>query len=368
MSGAVLELNDLSVGYGLSRGERRVVLAGLSVALHAGEFACLLGPNGVGKSTLLRTAAAMQKPLAGTVTIGGVDVRKLRPRALAQRLGVVLTERVQVGILAAYDLVGLGRYPYTGWAGRLTERDHAVVRWAIAATGSEDLAARNVAELSDGERQRVMIARALAQEPAAMLLDEPTAFLDVSRRVEITGLLQRLARESGLAVLLSTHDLELALRTADTIWLVAPDGRFRAGAPEDLALDGTLEAAFRGPDLAFDREAGGFRLHRPYAGRARLRGEGLAAVWTRRLLEREGLELVDPAATVPVDFEVECLARATGPAWRTAGPGGTREHTTLGALAAYLRERVDGRAAGGTGRPASAAPVQPVASGIVNPS
>jgi iron complex transport system ATP-binding protein len=336
MTEAVLATRDLSAGYHLGRGRTRNVLAGVGVALHAGEFACLLGPNGTGKSTLLRTLSRVQRPLAGAVLIGGADIRRLSQSELARRLAVVLTERVNAGIMSAYDLVGLGRYPHTGWAGRLTPRDHAVVRWAIDATGSADLAARNVQELSDGERQRVMIARALAQEPSVMLLDEPTAFLDLPRRVEITGLLRRLARETGLAVLLSTHDLDLALRTADTIWLVTPASELLTGSPEDLVLGGALEAAFRSDDLAFDATDGGFRSRGNRRGRARVRGDGLVALWTRRLLEREGFLLgVDDNSTV--DVEVACEEDASGRFWRIVDGEETREYRTLGALATYLR-------------------------------
>ncbi|MGH3696990.1 MAG: ABC transporter ATP-binding protein [Pseudonocardiaceae bacterium] len=220
----------LSVGY---RSGRRctAVLDGLDLELTSGSFTCLLGPNGSGKSTLLRTFAGMQRPLGGKLTLFGEDIARLRPRQLARRLGVVLTDRVTVGALSVTDLVELGRYPHRGWDGRPGENDAAIVQWAIDITGTQPLAHRDVDELSDGERQRVMIARALAQEPAMLLLDEPTAYLDVSRRVELTALLRSLAAETGKAVLCTTHDLELALRAADRIWLLDPDGTVIEGAP-----------------------------------------------------------------------------------------------------------------------------------------
>jgi iron complex transport system ATP-binding protein len=338
MSGPVLATHGLSVGYHLGRGRARVVLAGVNVALQSGEFACMLGSNGVGKSTLLRALSRVQRPLAGYVTIDGKDIRRMNQQELARRLSVVLTERVDAGILSAYDLVGLGRYPHTGWAGRLTPYDHQVVRWALGATGSEDLAGRNVQELSDGERQRVMIARALAQEPAVMLLDEPTAFLDLPRRVETTGLLRRLTRETGLAVLLSTHDLELALRTADTIWLVTAGGGILTGSPEDLAMTGAFDAAFSGDDLAFDPRTGGFRFRTAHTGWVLLQADGPSGLWTRRALEREGFAIIEDGAgdTEPA-VQVVCIEDCCGPRWRSKAGDDIREHATLAELCWYLR-------------------------------
>ncbi|MGH3665817.1 MAG: ABC transporter ATP-binding protein, partial [Egibacteraceae bacterium] len=245
----VLTSHALAVGYRRRRRADRVLLSGLELALPAGELTCLLGPNGSGKSTLLRTLAGMQEPLSGEVRLLGDDVGALEPRERARRLSVVLTEPVDTGLMRAADLVALGRYPHTGWGGRLSDDDVAAVRWALRVTGAAPLAARRVLELSDGERQRVLIARALAQQPAVLALDEPVAFVDLPRRVELTQLLRDLARECGLAVLLTTHDLDLALRSADTLWLIdphaEPDQRLRTGAPEDLLLAGAVAAAFR---------------------------------------------------------------------------------------------------------------------------
>ena len=197
MNEVALAAHALAVGYKAGPTKRTVVLEDVDLKLNRGEFVCMLGPNGAGKSTLLRTFCKMQPQLAGSVEIGGRSLDRLSGHVLAKLLSVVLTERLTVGHLTAYELIGLGRYPYTGWAAGLTPQDHRVIQWAIAATRSHQLASRDVSELSDGERQRVMIARALAQQPAVMLLDEPTAFLDLPTRVEITGLLKRLTRGNG---------------------------------------------------------------------------------------------------------------------------------------------------------------------------
>lgn len=334
---AVMETRDLRVGYPGKRGAQTVVLGDLDVSLRAGELTCLLGPNGSGKSTLLRTLAGMQAPLAGTAWLLGDDVRRIPAMERAQRLAVVLTDQIDAGILRAADLVALGRYPYTGWGGRLRPADHACVQWALSVTGATPLADRNVAELSDGERQRVLVARALAQQPAVVALDEPIAFIDVPRRVELLGLLRGLARECGLAVLLTTHDLDLAIRTADTVWLIEPGthARMHVGAPEDLVLTGAIARAFHSDEVAFDLTRGTF-LPRPSSfGRARVLGTGLGAHWTARALEREGLAVVDGSQSA--DLTVEVIDEGGEPRWRLRSAAGTHEVASIGALLSALR-------------------------------
>ena len=248
MSDPALRTIDLAVGY-RSRRARRVVLDRLNLSVRPGELVCLLGANGSGKSTLLRTLAGMQAPISGSVEIGGCDVRRLKEADLARRLAVVLTERPMIGALTSLDVVELGRYAYAGWFGRLSQRDRDVVQRAIEAAGARHLAALDFGKLSDGERQRIMIARALAQEPAVLVMDEPTAFLDVSSRIEVMALVRRIVRDERLALVLSTHDLEPALRAADVVWLIMPDGRLHVGTPNDMLADGRLDAAFnRSPD------------------------------------------------------------------------------------------------------------------------
>ncbi len=318
----MLQTRDLCIGYAPKRRPRIAVAADLGVELLKGELVCLLGPNGAGKSTLMRTLAGLQKPLAGEVLLKGRDLHGLSERARARLLGLVLTERVEVGNLSAYALVALGRYPYTGWDGRLSAGDEAVVRWAMDAVGARELAGRSVGELSDGERQKVMIARALAQEPAVLLLDEPTAFLDLPRRVEIVQLLRRLAGERERAVLLSTHDLDLALRCADRLWLLPSGGPLQVGAPEDLVLSGAFQRTFTG--VEFDPALGSFRLAPEVPGAVGLVGEGLYARWTARAVERAGFRVAEDA---PICVEI---IRAQGaPAWRLHTAAGGRVCTTL---------------------------------------
>jgi iron complex transport system ATP-binding protein len=268
----------------------------INLAVRPGELVCLLGPNGIGKSTLLRTLAKMQPALWGSVELGGSDLRLMTDIELARRLGVVLTERVAVEALPVRRIVELGRYPHSGWFGRITDRDRAAVDWAIDAVGARHLADRDFSRLSDGERQRVMIGRALAQEPVLLVLDEPTAFLDVPSRVELMGLLRQLTRDGSLAVVISTHDLELALRTGDVVWLVMPDGELVTGAPEDVVLGGALGEAFEGRQIRFHPHDRSFRLLTGDCGNAAVHGSGLRASLAKAVLEREGYAVTNETA------------------------------------------------------------------------
>jgi iron complex transport system ATP-binding protein len=335
VSASILTTHDLSIGYRINRRHTETVLSRLNVELRPGEFVCLLGPNGAGKSTLLRTLGGVQAPLGGSAHINDINVHTISKLELARLLSVVLTDRLEVGNLTAYDLVSLGRHPHTGLLGRLSPIDHRVVRWAMHVTRSTPLADRYLSKMSDGQRQRILIARALAQEPQVMFLDEPTAFLDLPTRVEITGLLRRLARDVGLAVLLSTHDLDLALRLADTLWLVTRDGRLVTGTPEDIILRGDLQASFASDEIAFDVEAGGFRLRTADGVNALIHGESIGSTLARRALEREGYHILDRANGKTPQLEIECWTESERPLWRIRGTDET--HTQIGDLIAQVR-------------------------------
>lgn len=326
---AVFTAHDLAIGYTPRRGPAHTVAAGLNLTLHAGELVALLGPNGAGKSTLLRTLAGMQPPLAGEVQLAGRYLTRLTPRERAQLLSVVLTERVDVGNLSVYALVALGRHPYTDWRGTLTAQDEAVVRQALVAVDAGTLAHRPVFELSDGERQRVMIARALAQEPRLLLLDEPTAFLDLPRRVELLRLLRRLVHTRDYAILFSTHDLDLALRSADRLWLVASNGELRTGAPEDLVLNGSFADTFHREGVQFDMQMGTFQLTATTGPPVTVIGSGMLAHWTSRAIERAGFAATTEPAT---DWLVVTIVEtAAQPAWQIALPG-QLERVTVASL------------------------------------
>ena len=238
MKKATVRLTDVSIGYKGRQG-LNVVASGITADICQGELTCLLGRNGVGKSTLLRTLSGFQPRLSGSISIEDRELDDYSDRELAQKLGVVLTERPDVQQMTVWDLVALGRSPYTGFWGRLHDDDVQVVAEAIAQVGIEQLKHRLVTTLSDGERQKVMIAKALAQQTPIIFLDEPTAFLDYPSKVETLLLLRRICREGQMTIFLSTHDLELALQVDDCIWLMDDEG-LSIGTPVELAAQQAL--------------------------------------------------------------------------------------------------------------------------------
>lgn len=210
-----LQINNVSIGYG-----RKVIASGISARFERGELVCLVGRNGKGKSTLLRTIARLQPVLAGNITIGNEDISRLSRKNLAKTVGIVLTQMPESQNITVAELVAMGRLPYTGMMGNLSADDRSIVNEAIAMVGIEQLKECRLSTLSDGERQKAMIAKTLAQQTAVILLDEPTAFLDFQSKIELFRLLGELAHEKGKLVILSSHDLSLASRLADRLWQI----------------------------------------------------------------------------------------------------------------------------------------------------
>lgn len=227
----VISAKGLRTGYKLGHGKVKEVSEGLDFDLLCGEVTCLLGLNGSGKSTLIKTLCGAIKPLGGNPAVNG-------------EIGVVLTEKTNAGGLSVYELVSLGRYRHTGFFGSLKKSDDIVINKAIAAVGMAEKATCSVSQLSDGERQKVMIAKVLAQECPIIILDEPTAFLDVASRMEMMTLLRDLAHNHGKAVLISTHDIDNALRLGDRLWLLAKKSALRSGTPEELISDNSINEFF----------------------------------------------------------------------------------------------------------------------------
>lgn len=288
----VIHIDNLSIGYRDKRSVHRVA-DGITADINAGELTCLLGANGAGKSTLLRTLSAFQPGLDGSIYINGKELSSYSDKQLARLISVVLTERCDVRNMYVKDLIGMGRSPYTGFWGLLSSKDREVIDRSITLIGIESLANRMVHTLSDGERQKVMIAKALAQETPIILLDEPTAFLDFPSKVEMMRLLHRLTRQTGKMIFLSTHDLELALQVSDKIWLMRPNGEISIGTPEDLALDGSLESFFVRDGIRFDESSGLFRIEFDCDRRIALIGDGIAYSMMAKALRRNGIDVCD---------------------------------------------------------------------------
>ncbi len=261
MKEPTIQIQSLCTGY--RTGKSSVVVArDMNATIRGGELTCLLGPNGAGKSTLLRTLSAFQPPLGGDIIILGRNLCDYSDKELSKVIGVVLTEKNDLRNMSVEDLVGLGRSPYTGFWGTLHEQDRQIVANAIQMVGITQLKDRMIQTLSDGERQKVMIAKALAQETPIIFLDEPTAFLDFPSKVEIMQLLHRLSRTTGKTIFLSTHDLDMALQIADTIWLMDRDKGVSIGTPQELAANETLAGFFVRKGITFDAANCMFRIEK----------------------------------------------------------------------------------------------------------
>ena len=250
----MIQLRDITLGFG-----SRTLIEGATARFECGRMVALLGRNGTGKSTLLRAIASLGELRSGDIAIDGRSLAEYTSTELARKIAFVNTERIDVEALTAYDLVSIGRSPYTGWSGRLTADDRAIVERAMQIAGVESMAKRRVETLSDGEAQRVMIARALAQDTPVILLDEPTAFLDLPNRYELCTLLGRLAREEGKCIIFSTHELDIALSLADSIALVDTP-RLVHLTTEEMISSGNIERLFNGSYAAFDAESRSIRI------------------------------------------------------------------------------------------------------------
>ena len=252
-----ISLDNVSIGYGSI-----VVADGINAKLNSGQLTCLLGANGAGKSTLLRTLSAFQPVLAGSITYDGRELNDFTPQERARLIGVVLTERSKMEYMSVRDLVAMGRMPYTGFWGGMNDDDRKIVNEAMEKVGIMALADRLVDTLSDGERQKVMIAKALAQQTPVIYLDEPTAFLDFPSKVETMQLLLTLCHDMQKTVFLSTHDVEIAIQMADSCWVmetgdgcsVLGDRCLHIGTPRELAYQGVISRFVERPGVVFDKE------------------------------------------------------------------------------------------------------------------
>jgi len=301
---SILTTQQLSIGYS-KKGKTDIIQSGLDLQLRAGELVCLIGPNGSGKSTLLRTLTGLQKSLSGKTLIDGQDISRIKQHEKAMMLALVLTERVDIENTTVYNLVSLGRHPHSNWWGNVTDHEDVIIREAIEMVHMDHKMHKNINELSDGERQRAMIAKALAQDTPIIMLDEPTAHLDLPNRVEIMLLLHKLAHKTQKAILLSTHELDLALQAADRIWLISTDHGIESGVPEDLVFNGSFNRTFQSNAYFFNAANGNFSMNYPMTKKVWVSGDKTRMYWTLRALARAGYMVVQ-------DAEVQILVTEQG--------------------------------------------------------
>ena len=294
---SILNTHNLTIGYSKKR-NKIVVQSDLNLDLKAGELVCLIGQNGCGKSTLLRTLAGLQKPLHGKVLVDNQELEKIRIHEKARILALVLTEKVDIENATVADIVRMGRQPYSNWWGDLSNSDVEIVRESIEMVHLGNKTNSQLNELSDGERQRVMIAKALAQDTPLILLDEPTAHLDLPNRVEIMLLLHKLAHTTGKSVIISTHELDMALQAADRIWLMTKTDGIECGVPEDLVLQGHFHDAFQSKSYYFNSANGNFSMNYPMTKKVWVEGDKTRMYWTLRALARAGYMVVEEAPIV----------------------------------------------------------------------
>ena len=287
--GPILLTRNLAVGYRGKKSNVSILLDNLNLSVEEGELICLLGINGSGKSTLLRTIAGIQKPIEGEILIGDIPLASLVRIDIAKKLSVVLTENFDVGSITVESIVSMGRYPHNNWLGILREEDFRIINNVFELTGLSRYRGANFLELSDGIRQKVMIARALAQDTPLILLDEPTVYLDIPNKLEIMQILRTLAKQLKKSIILTSHDLDLALQSADIIWLIGKDGKIEVDVPEDLVLNGHFESAFNNEEIKFNPQYGIFRMNLDYKTALKISGNREEVFWTERALHRIGI-------------------------------------------------------------------------------
>lgn len=340
----IIDLVNLEIGFRKGKGGGKSLAGPVNIWASKGELIAVMGRNGCGKSTLLRTIAGLMDGLQGAVHILGCRQVDYSRKELARIMGYVSTEVVRVPGLSVERLVALGRYPHTNWMGKLYPSDLEVIERALDLTSLQALRDRDLDELSDGERQRAMIARTLAQDTEILLLDEPTAFLDLSHRYEIIDLLGNLAMDHGKTVIYSTHDLQIALQQADKIWLIHK-GEMQEGAPEDLVLSGRLSDALSqtdsGTEIEMDNQTGEFAVRRLpkqdvflFSGTKDLSWPAGLETWTRKALERNGFRVTENKEA-PVHVRVDIAGGA--PIWTLEKKDERVEFNGIYDLSLYLR-------------------------------
>ena len=325
----ILSLESLKIGYVSGKNEN-VLLPPLTAFANRGELIAVIGRNGIGKSTLLRTLTGLQPALGGEILYNARNIREYTRMELAQKVGYISTEIVKVSNMRVYDLVALGRFPHTNWIGKIELNDHEIILDALKKTSMEGFRKKFVSELSDGERQKSMIARILAQDTSIMIMDEPTAFLDVASKYEILHLMHLLSRNSGKTIIFSTHDLQMAISQSDKIWLILGN-KLIEGAPEDLMIAGAFDHLFDSSIVLFNSEDGTFSFMSDTKGTIYIDGEGDKRYWTEKAVNRAGFtvskERTFPYITLPSNGNL---------CWQLSGHSIIQEFSSIYELILYL--------------------------------
>lgn len=333
----ILKLQDLRVGYKQDANSKEGIVYGpLNTEIHTPEMIGIIGRNGIGKSTLLRTLTGIQHAISGTIIIRGQEISKISRSDRARLISYVSTEAVHVQNLRVMELVSMGRFPYTNWFGKLTRFDHDIIDDSIEQTGISHLMEKPVYQLSDGERQKVMIARALAQDTPVIILDEPTAFLDLPARHETIRLLNNLSRHKNKLIIFSTHDLSIAMDEVDKLWLMTDEGLLE-GAPEDLLMNQGFRKLFKNSDLDFDARSLVFRFSRDLKKRVKIQADEKYIIFTRKAMERIGFKTTKNEDS---NYTITVISDNTIPVWHVTGPNMERSFNSIYQLTSFFRHEL----------------------------
>lgn len=288
----IIEVRNLKTGYFSDKRKDHVVFGPVNLQVSHAEMIALIGRNGIGKSTLLRTIAGIQSQISGDIIICGHRIQDIALKDMATMVSFVATDMIHSFQISVEEMVSLGRYPYTGWLGKLNHEDKIKIGAAIDLVGIGSLLHKKIHRISDGERQKVMIARALAQDTPIIILDEPTAFLDLPSRYEILRILNELTLNANKTVLYSTHDLSIAMDISDKIWLMA-ENEIHEGAPEDLLIRKVFRKLFLNSPAEFDPKTSAFRFKREFREQIEIQGDKKFRLLTKRAMERIGFQVME---------------------------------------------------------------------------
>lgn len=332
----IIEIADLEIGFDSSAKSGRFYPL-INISTFKGELIALVGRNGVGKSTFLRTIARLQSSISGDISIVGKPFTSIERADFSQLLSFIPAEPIHAANMTVQDFVTIARYPYHGWFGSVSSTDKEIIHSALESVNLLHFSQREIDSLSDGERQRVMIAFAIAQDSQIVLMDEPTAFIDLPNKFEIVRLLKELAAK-GKTVIFSTHDLHTALREVDTLWLMLPDG-IAIGSPEDLALNGSLNRLLEGTDVYLDLATGDFTSKKIVGkGIKLISNDDVRLQWTKHALERLGYSLVlEETSEVPV---VECVLKDSKWIWLFRRNELNRSFDSISSLCSFLKSNL----------------------------